>query len=242
MIIYPAIDIKDGRCVRLIKGDFSTAHQVAENPFLTAQSFAAQGARWLHMVDLDGALEGKRVNGPMMMEIIKNLPLKVEVGGGIRTMKTVEYYLENGISRVIIGSAAVENPQLLKDAVDNYGDRVAVGIDAKNRMVATRGWVNVSEIDFIELAKRVEQNGVKYIIFTDVSKDGTLMGPSVGQLTELKNAVSCQIIASGGIKDVYDIEQLVQAGINGAICGKALYAKTLSLLDAIGKAGDQDAG
>lgn len=239
MIILPAIDIKDGNCVRLVKGDFATVHRVAEDPLETAMTFRASGAVWLHMVDLDGALQGERVNAAVFTEIAAETGLKVELGGGIRDMETVEYYLMRGVQRVILGSAALTNPQLVEDAVRNFGDRIAVGIDAKNRMVATRGWLDASEVDFVEMARRMEGKGVKYIIFTDISRDGTLSGPSIDQLSELKNAVGCKIIASGGIGQLSDIDLLTRAGLYGAICGKALYAGALSLSQAIMAGGDQ---
>ncbi|WMJ84203.1 1-(5-phosphoribosyl)-5-[(5-phosphoribosylamino)methylideneamino]imidazole-4-carboxamide isomerase [Oscillospiraceae bacterium LTW-04] len=239
MIILPAIDIKDGNCVRLVKGDFATVHRVAEDPLETALGFRASGAVWLHMVDLDGALQGARVNAAVFTQIAAESGLKVELGGGIRDMAAVDYYLSHGVQRVILGSAALTNPQLVDDAVRNFGEQIAVGIDAKNRMVATRGWLDASEVDFIEMAKRVEDKGVKYIIFTDISRDGTLSGPSIDQLTELKNAVDCKIIASGGIGQLSDIDLLTKADLYGAICGKALYAGTLSLSQAIMAGGDQ---
>jgi len=239
VIILPAIDIKDKTCVRLVKGDFTTAHKVAEDPLTTADTFRKAGAVWLHMVDLDGAVAGKRVNQEVFTEVAKNSGLKVELGGGIRDMSAIEYYLTNGISRVIIGSAALTNPELVREAVKEFGDSIAVGIDAKNRMVATHGWLSTSEMDFIEMGKRMEDNGVNYIIFTDISRDGTLKGPSVEQLLELKNAVSCNLIASGGIALLSDIVTLEKAGIYGAICGKSLYAGTLDLAEAINAGGDQ---
>lgn len=239
MIILPAIDIKDGNCVRLVKGDFATVHRVAEDPLETAMTFRKSGAVWLHMVDLDGALQGERVNAAVFTNIATESGLMLELGGGIRDMTAVDYYLSHGVQRVILGSAALTTPQLVDDAVHNFGDRIAVGIDAKNRMVATRGWLDASEVDFIEMAKRMEDKGVKYIIFTDISRDGTLSGPSIDQLSELQNAVDCKIIASGGIGQLSDINSLAKADLYGAICGKALYAGTLSLTQAIMAGGDQ---
>lgn len=242
MIILPAIDIRGGRCVRLVKGDFSTASQVAENALETAKGFEADGAAWLHMVDLDGAVEGKRVNAGVFTEIAANTGLRTELGGGIRDRETVEYYLGRGISRVIIGSAALTDPELVRGAARDWGERIAVGIDAKNRKAATRGWLDESEVDFIELAKRMEDAGVKTLIFTDISRDGTLSGPPVALLEELSKAVSCGVIASGGIGGIEDIRALLPLGLAGAICGKAIYAGKLSLREAIGLAGDQHAG
>ena len=239
MFVIPAIDIKDGNCVRLVKGDFATVHQVAEDPMQTALSFKAAGAAWLHMVDLDGAVQGKRVNASVFTDIAQHSGLKLELGGGIRDLDTVEYYLSRGVARVILGSAALSDPQFVVDAVNNFGEHIAVGIDAKDRMVATRGWLDTSEVDFIEMGKRMEQKGVKIIIFTDISKDGTLRGPSIEQLTELQDAVSCNIIASGGIAQLSDIEELAKNDLYGAICGKALYAGTLKLSEAIVAGGYQ---
>ncbi len=239
MIILPAIDIKDGSCVRLVKGDFATVHQVAEDPMQTALGFKAAGAVWLHMVDLDGALQGQQVNAAVFTEIARHSGLKLELGGGIRDMQTVEYYLSHGVARVILGSAALSNPQFVADAVRNFGEHIAVGIDAKDRMVATRGWLDTSAVDFVEMGKRMENKGVKVIIFTDISKDGTLRGPNIEQLTELQNAVSCDIIASGGIAQLSDIEALAQNNLYGAICGKSLYVGTLNLSEAIAAGGDQ---
>lgn len=239
MIILPAIDIKDGSCVRLLKGDFATVHQVAEDPMQTALGFKAAGAVWLHMVDLDGALQGQRVNASVFTEIAKYSGLKLELGGGIRDMETVEYYLSRGVARVILGSAALSNPQFVADAVRNFGAQVAVGIDTKDRMVATRGWLDTSAVDFVEMGKRMEDKDVKVIIFTDISKDGTLRGPNIEQLTELQSAVGCDIIASGGIAQLSDIEALAQNSLYGAICGKSLYAGTLRLPEAIAVGGDQ---
>ena len=236
MIILPAIDIRGGQCVRLVKGEFSTASKVADSPVETAKSFETAGAEWIHMVDLDGALDGKLVNAPIYLDIAKNTTLKTEVGGGIRDMKAVEYYLSNGITRVILGSAAAENPDFVKEAVSKYGERIAVGIDARNGKIATRGWVDTLDVDYIEFAKLMEAAGVKTIIFTDISKDGTLEGPSLEQLEAINSAVSCDIVASGGICNIGDIEALLRRGLYGAICGKSVYSGTLDLKDAVRRA------
>ena len=195
MIILPAIDIKDGNCVRLFKGDYSTVQKVAENYMDTARSFEEAGAKWIHMVDLDGAKDASQQNKEIFINVAKDTGLKVEVGGGIRSLDTVEMYLKNGISRVIIGSAAVKNPALVKDAVKEYGDRIAVGIDARGGYVATEGWLESSDVYFTDLAKAMSDVGVKYIIFTDISKDGTLSGVNSAQLDEINRACSANIIA-----------------------------------------------
>lgn len=234
MLILPAIDIKDGNCVRLYKGDFSTVETVASDALETALSFEAAGAQWIHMVDLDGALSGERKNASIFARVAENTSLKVEVGGGIRSMDDIEYYLTQGISRVILGSVAVKNPEMVTEAAKKFGDKIAVGIDAKNGLVAAEGWIEESTIDYIELARRMEAAGVENIIFTDISKDGTLSGPNLEQLTALNTAVSCDITASGGISCLEDIIALSDRGFYGAICGKSIYKGTLSLKEAIG--------
>lgn len=239
MIILPAIDIKDGKCVRLVKGDYATAHQVAESPYDTAAAFWAAGAAWIHMVDLDGAKEGKPVNTEIFERVAKESGLKVEVGGGIRHMKTIEQFLEKGISRVILGSVAVKNPDLVKEAVKEFGEKIAVGIDAKNGMVATEGWLEKSDVTYTDLALAMEDAGVRTIIYTDISRDGTLTGVNTEQLGNLNRTVSCNIIASGGVSSIVDIENCIDLNLYGCICGKAVYTGALNLMEAIGKAGEQ---
>ena len=232
MIILPAIDIKDGNCVRLIKGDFDTVHKVAENPLQTARSFEQDGAEWLHMVDLDGAKDAAPKNRPVFLEIAARTRLKVEVGGGIRDLETVEEYLTHGIARVILGSVAVKKPEVVRIAVREYGERIAVGIDARDGMVAVDGWLGKSEVNY-DLAHAMADVGVKTIIFTDISKDGTLTGPNLDQLAQINGAADCNIIASGGISSIEDIHALKKLGLYGAICGKSLYQGTLSLKEAL---------
>lgn len=236
MIIYPAIDIKDRQCVRLVKGDFDTVHRVANDPLETAASFREAGATWIHMVDLDGAKDGAKRNADIFLQVAAQSGLKVELGGGIRDMQTLEYYFSNGISRCILGSAALKNPALVKEAVAAYGHRIAVGIDALHGMVATEGWLDVSDVPYLELAKRMEDMGVQVLIFTDISKDGTLSGPNLEQLSALRETVSCQVIASGGMHTIDDVTACKDAHLDGAICGKSLYSGTLSLSDAIREA------
>lgn len=233
MIILPAVDIMGGKPVRLYKGDFSTAGQVAENALDTAKEFESAGAEWIHMVDLDGSLQKKRVNTDIFLSVAENTSLKVELGGGIRTMQDIEFYLSGGISRVILGSVALKDPQLVKEAAGEFGNKIAVGIDAKNGYAAAEGWTQTSDIYFTELAKKMEQFGVKTIIFTDISKDGTLSGPNLAQLEEIDHAVSCNIIASGGITNIEDIKALKSLSLYGAICGKSIYSGTLDLKEAL---------
>lgn len=233
MKIFPAIDIKDGNCVRLVKGDYATAHKVAEDPLETARSFEAAGAEWIHMVDLDGAKDATLVNKEIFIRVARETGLKVEVGGGIRTMEAVDYYLSNGISRVILGSAAVKNPVFAKAAVEKYGEKIAIGIDAREGMVAAEGWLDTSNVYFVDLAREMEKIGVKTIIFTDISRDGTLTGPNLEQLREINSAVSCDIIASGGVSGIADIIALRDEGLYGAIAGKAIYTGGLNVAEAI---------
>ncbi len=236
MIIFPAIDILDGTCVRLVKGDYDTAHKVAENPLGTAMGFEKAGATYLHMVDLDGAKYGKRINTHIFEEIAKTTNLSLQVGGGIRDLKTCEKYLESGVSRVILGSIAVKNPKLVAEAVKEFGDKIIVGIDALNEMVMAEGWLENSNVNYIDLAKAMEDVGVKNIVFTDISKDGTLQGPNLAGLDAINKAVSCNIIASGGISNIDDIKNLANLNMYGTICGKSLYKGTLDLAEAIAAA------
>ena len=230
MIVFPAIDIIGGQCVRLYKGDFSTAEKVAEDPLKTALEFKKAGAEWIHMVDLDGAKKGEKVNSAVFIEVAQKSGLKVQLGGGIRDMGTLEFYLSSGISRCVLGSAAIKNPEFVRQAVRKFGERIAVGIAAVDGFAATEGWIELSKLNYIQAAKQMEEVGVRTLIFTDISKDGTLEGPNFEQLSELANTISCDIIASGGIKDLSHIHRLAEMGIYGVICGKALYNGTLDCL------------
>ena len=234
MIIFPAIDIMDGKPVRLLRGDFATAEQVAEDVLTTAKQFARVGCTWVHMVDLDGSLQKKPVNADPILQVVDHTPLKVEVGGGIRTMEDIAFYLDRGVDRVILGSVALKNPELVRQAVDAYGDKIAVGIDAKQGMVATEGWTEDSQMDFIDLAKAMEKMGVATIIYTDIGRDGTLSGPDVQGLDRLNKAVSCNVIASGGVTTITDILVMKDKKMYGTICGKCIYKKTLDLREAVG--------
>ena len=187
----------------------------------------------MHVVDLDGAKEGERRNSEVILDVRKNCDIKIEVGGGIRTMESVEFYLENGIDRVILGSAAIKNPDFVREAVRKYTSKIAVGIDAKDGYVSAEGWTDTSEVKYTELAKRMEDIGVQYMIFTDISKDGMMSGPNLTMLDELKAAVKCNIIASGGVANLKDIINLTDLDIYGAISGKAIYSGTLDLARAI---------
>ena len=236
MRVLPAIDLKDGQCVRLKKGDYGTAHKVAEDAVETAKSFLAAGAELIHMVDLDGAKDGSHANYDVVRRVLAETGAQVELGGGIRTMADVEAVLALGVSRVIIGSAAVKNPELVREAVAQYGDKIAVGIDALGGTVRTEGWLKDSGEDYIAFARLMESYGVRTVIFTDIDKDGMLEGPNFEQLGRLRAAVSCGIVASGGVSTLSDIARLRDMGIDEAIAGKAVYTGALDLAAAIGEA------
>lgn len=239
MILFPAIDLKDGKAVRLYKGDFATAHQVADDPLATAKAFYDAGARHIHMVDLDGARSGSRQNGAMVQAVAQNSGLKVELGGGIRSMADLEEVFALGVWRCVIGSAAVSHPEFVREVVAKYGERIAVGIDAMDGIVKTAGWEQSSGLNYLEFAKSMESMGVKTIIFTDIATDGMLSGPSFDRLADLQKAVDCRIVASGGVSSNEDLSKLNGMGLYGAIIGKAYYAGTVDLEQAVKEAGEQ---
>jgi phosphoribosylformimino-5-aminoimidazole carboxamide ribotide isomerase len=240
MLLFPAIDLKGGQVVRLYQGDFNTVHQVADDPVSTAQAFRAAGAKHLHMVDLDGAKDGQRQNADLVRAVAET-GLRVELGGGIRSMEDLEAVFSLGVWRAVIGSAAVSNPDFVRKAIDLYGpERIAVGIDAKNGSVRTAGWVADSGLDYLTFAKSMEAIGVKYIIFTDIDTDGALTGPAWARLEQLQKAVSCSITASGGVSSNEDLRQLRDRGLYGAIIGKAWYTGAVDLAEAVRDAGSQE--
>lgn len=239
MLIFPAIDLKDGKVVRLHKGRFDTVHQVADDPVETAKTFYAAGARYLHMVDLDGARDGKRKNSAIV-QAVAEVGLRIELGGGIRSMADLEAVFGLGVWRAVFGSAAVSDPEFVREAVAKYGpERVAVGIDAKDGLVRTSGWEENAGLDYISFAEQMESIGVKYIIFTDIETDGTLSGPSYDRLEALQKAVSCSITASGGVSSNEDLRQLRDRGLYAAIVGKAWYAGAVDLAQAVREGGPQ---
>ncbi len=240
MILLPAIDLKDGKVVRLYKGDFGTVEQVAEDPVETALAFAAAGAKYIHMVDLDGAKSGQRVNSAIVRAVAEKSGLRVELGGGIRTMADLEAVDAMGVTRMVIGSAAVSHPEFVRQAAERYGSRIAVGVDAKNGKVCTAGWEENSGVDYLEFARQMEAIGVKTLIFTDIDTDGTLEGPSFDRLAALQGAVGCNIIASGGVSCNGDLQRLCGMGLYGAIIGKAYYTGRVDLAAAVAESGPQD--
>lgn len=233
MRIYPAIDIIDGKCVRLVQGDYSKKTTFSDSPLDVAKKWRSMGGEFIHLVDLDGAKSGDTPNFELVTQIAKALDIPVEIGGGIRNMKTVDKYLQNGVFRVIIGTAAVRNPEFVREAVEKYDDRIVVGIDAKDGMAAISGWEDVSEAPALELAKQMQDYGVKSVIYTDIATDGMLGGPNIEAMREMKNNVDIEIIASGGVSSIDDVRRLKETGVEGAIIGKALYTGDIDLKLAI---------
>ncbi|MCA0172747.1 1-(5-phosphoribosyl)-5-[(5-phosphoribosylamino)methylideneamino]imidazole-4-carboxamide isomerase [Bacillus sp. RAR_GA_16] len=233
--IYPAIDMRGGKCVRLLQGDYDKETVYGDSPFDMAKQFADEGAEWIHMVDLDGAREGKRVNDRHVLEVANNLSARVQVGGGIRTEEDVAYYLENGVDRIILGSSAISDPDFVKRMLTKYKEKIAIGIDARDGYVAVEGWLKTSEIKAVDLGKELAEHGAEVFIFTDISKDGTLSGPNVEAIAELGEATGKDVIASGGISKLDDVKSLEQRSdsISGAIIGKALYTNQFTLKQAL---------
>ena len=236
MIIFPAIDIRGGKCVRLLKGDFEKETVFSDKPEEMAKKWQAQGAEFLHLVDLDGALAGKSQNLATVEKILAVVDIPVELGGGIRTLESIDEVLALGVRRVILGSVAVRDPELVKTACAKYGDRIVVGIDAKDGIVAVDGWGVSGDVEATALAKEMKKAGVKTIIYTDISRDGTLSGVNVEATAKLARESGVAIVASGGVKSIADIEALKpyeKAGIEGVIVGKSIYMGTLDLAEAI---------
>lgn len=232
MLIIPAIDIKNGKCVRLTQGDFSREKIYNENPIDVAKKFEEAGAEMIHVVDLDGAKDGVMKNKTVVKHIAKSVQIPVEVGGGIRDKKTIDELLSY-VLRIILGTAAIENKAFLQQVLNDYGNKIAVSLDAKNGIVTTKGWIETTDVDVFEYIKELETMGVKTIIYTDIARDGTLSSPNFESIQKLRTMFKGFLIASGGVSSMEDITKLKELGVDGVIIGKALYENKLKLQDAI---------
>lgn len=233
MIIYPAVDVREGKCVRLTQGEFNKETVYSDNPVEMALRWEKMGAQYLHVVDLDGARTGKAQNIAVISEMAVKMGIPVQLGGGIRTIEMIETILCKGIERVILGTSAVKDPELVKRAVKTFENNVVIGIDAKDGMVAIEGWEKTSEFKAVDFAKKMEDLGAKTIIYTDISRDGMLNGPNLKAMEEMVKAVNIDIIASGGVGKLEDIKNLKEVGVSGAIVGRALYTGDVDLKQAI---------
>jgi len=223
MIIFPAIDLLDGQCVRLIQGDYNQETIYSNSPVTVAKQWEEKGAEFIHVVDLNGAKTGESVNKEIIYEIAAAVSIPIQVGGGIRSMETIKDYLENGVNRVIVGTAAINDQDFLQRAVNTFGDKIAVSIDARDGYVATDGWTDTSTVSALDLIKQIEKMGVKTIVYTDIAKDGMLQGPNVMEQETINNATTMDVIASGGVTTKGDVESLRNLHLYGTIIGKALY-------------------
>jgi phosphoribosylformimino-5-aminoimidazole carboxamide ribotide isomerase len=236
VILFPAIDLKEGRCVRLVQGDMAQATVFSDNPAEQALTFERQGFEYLHLVDLDGAFAGRPVNGDAVKAILAAITIPVQLGGGIRDLRTIERWLEKGVARVIIGTAAVRDPDLVREASRLYPGRIAVGIDARDGLVAIDGWAKTSQMSAIDLGRRFEDAGVAALVYTDISRDGVMKGLNIEATLTLAQATSIAVIASGGLASIADVERLLEpdcARLTGAITGRALYDGRLDAAEAL---------
>jgi phosphoribosylformimino-5-aminoimidazole carboxamide ribotide isomerase len=235
MIFFPAIDLKDGACVRLLRGEMDAATVFNDDSGAQAKAFEDQGAEYLHVVDLNGAFAGKPVNADAVNLILTSIEMPVQLGGGIRTIEAMEYWLSNGVSRVILGTIALKDPELVRTACKRFPNQIAIGIDAKDGFVATQGWANVSSIKALDLSKQLEDAGVAALIYTDISRDGAMEGPNLEATLEIANAVSIPVIVSGGISSMADIHEIANIGtckLGGVISGRAVYDEHVSVAKA----------
>jgi phosphoribosylformimino-5-aminoimidazole carboxamide ribotide isomerase len=228
MIIFPAIDLKDGKCVRLYKGDFNKTTIFNSSPYNQALQFKKKGFTDLHLVDLDGALKGRSKNKKVIIKIIKNTDLNVQLGGGIRTLKQISFWIKNGVSTVVVGTMAIQSPRILKKACDLFPGRIAVALDVRNNFLAIKGWVKQTKIKLMDFSKKLEDFGVSRIIYTDINRDGTKKGVNFTQLKKIINKINIPLVVSGGVSNIKDIQQLDKLRtLDGVIIGKAIYDKTI---------------
>ncbi|WP_139693328.1 1-(5-phosphoribosyl)-5-[(5-phosphoribosylamino)methylideneamino]imidazole-4-carboxamide isomerase [Sporolactobacillus terrae] len=232
--VFPAIDLIDGKCVRLFQGDYDQSTVYGEDPIQVARSFFAQGAEWLHVVDLDGAKAGHPLNQELIARMAQEVPINIEIGGGIRSMDSVAWYLEKGIKRVILGSSAISDPDFCKKVLQRYPNAVAIGLDVKKGKVAVRGWLEVSDLSAAELAKQLIQEGAEQFIYTDISRDGALKGANVAAAERLAEEIGKPVVVSGGVTTLDEIKKMIgNHKVSGAIIGKALYTKQIALSDVL---------
>lgn len=233
MIIYPAIDIRGGKAVRLVEGDYDRETIFDADPLDAALRWQADGAEWIHIVDLDGARDGIRANADAIARIRKEVSVPIQLGGGLRSLEDLEEVAKLGIDRMVIGSAAVSNPEFVAEAVSKYGDRIAVGLDARNGMLATHGWKEQSTVSALDAGMRFAETGVKHIVFTDIGRDGKLEGPNISALVDMTQAIPASVIASGGVSSLDDLRSIKRTRATGVIVGAALYHHKITLRDAI---------
>jgi phosphoribosylformimino-5-aminoimidazole carboxamide ribotide isomerase len=230
MIIFPAIDLKDGKCVRLYKGDFNKTTIFNSSPYNQALQFKKKGFTDLHLVDLDGALKGRSKNKKIIIKIIKNTNLNVQLGGGIRTLKQISFWIKNGVSTVVVGTMAIQNPKILRKACDLFPGRIAVALDVRNNFLAIKGWVKETRINFLDFLKKLENLGLSRIIYTDINRDGTKTGINIKKLVKIIENINIPVVVSGGISNIKDVKQLKKINyLHGVIIGKAIYDRTINL-------------
>lgn len=233
MKLYPAIDLKDGKCVRLLQGDYNEVTVYGENPGEMAKKWERLGGDFLHIVDLDGAKAGKEINGEAIRQIVEAINIPIELGGGIRSIEDISLQLSRGVNRVILGSAAIKNRALVKEALDTFGpDKIVVGVDAKGGMVAVEGWLEVTDTSALTFCQELEKMGVQTVIYTDIAKDGMMQGPNIEETEKLVKETHLDIVASGGVSSLEDLKALEKTGVYGAIIGKAIYTGAIDLEEA----------
>lgn len=234
MKLYPAIDLKDGKCVRLLQGDYNEVTVYGNNPGEMAKKWESLGGDFLHIVDLDGAKAGKGINEEAIRQIVEAVQIPIELGGGIRSIEDIKLQLDRGVGRVILGSAAIKNRELVKEAIDTFGaDKIVVGVDAKGGKVAVEGWLEVTDTTALSFCKELENMGVQTVIYTDIAKDGMMQGPNIEETKKLVDETQLQIIASGGVSSLEDLKALEAIGVHGAIIGKAIYTGAIQLEEAV---------